>query len=170
LEVNVRERIVKPINEVFAVLVDPAKMSNYFISGSSGPIKAGATLECAFADVGAKVSVDVIEVDENRRIVFEWRACGPKTRVTIQLTADDPNITVATVKEAKFPLDVDGAGVVDFLGGTQKVPLLQISSIQNRLEFQKIRRQEQLPDHQRGMHSCGWRARLGGTQRCDAEA
>jgi uncharacterized protein YndB with AHSA1/START domain len=39
-EVNVRERILKPVNEVFDAVVDPNKMSNYFISGASGPIKA----------------------------------------------------------------------------------------------------------------------------------
>lgn len=34
VDVNVRDRILKPVNEVFAAFVDPAKMSQYFISGA----------------------------------------------------------------------------------------------------------------------------------------
>jgi uncharacterized protein YndB with AHSA1/START domain len=109
LEVDVRDRILKPISEVFSALVDPQKMVHYFISGASGPIKAGTKIEWEFADVGAKVSVDVVEVEENRRIVFEWAACGARTRTTIQLREDDLNTTVVTVNEGKFPLDHDGA-------------------------------------------------------------
>ncbi len=108
VEVNVRDRILKPVNEVFAALVDPAKMSHYFISSASGPMKAGTTVEWEFADVGAKVPVDVLEVEENCKIAFEWAACCARSRVTIQLTADDPNTTVVTINEAKFPMDDEG--------------------------------------------------------------
>ena len=55
VDVNVRDRILKPVNEVFAAFVDPAKMSQYFISGASGPMEAGTKVEWEFADVGAKV-------------------------------------------------------------------------------------------------------------------
>jgi uncharacterized protein YndB with AHSA1/START domain len=42
---NVEGRVLRPVNEVFAVIVDPAKMSRYFISSGSGPMKAGTTVE-----------------------------------------------------------------------------------------------------------------------------
>lgn len=108
IEVNVEDRILKPVHEVFTAIVDPAKMSRYFISGASGPMKAGTTVEWEFADVGAKVSVDVIEVEENRKIVYEWAASGARNRVTIRLRADDPSTTVVTINEAKFSMDQDG--------------------------------------------------------------
>lgn len=73
VEVNVRERVLKRVNEVFAALIDPAEMSHYFVPGASGPMKPGTTVEWEFADVDTKVSVDVIEVEENRKIVYEWR-------------------------------------------------------------------------------------------------
>jgi uncharacterized protein YndB with AHSA1/START domain len=74
-DVNVRERILKPVNEVFDAVVDPKKMSNYFISGASGPIKVGR-VEWEFGDVSAKVPIDVLEVHDNREIVLEraWAA------------------------------------------------------------------------------------------------
>ena len=36
LEINVAMQIQKPINEVFEAIVNPEKMSNYFISESTG--------------------------------------------------------------------------------------------------------------------------------------
>jgi len=107
-DVNVRERILKPVNEVFAAVIDPEKMSNYFISGASGPMQAGTTVVWEFADVGAKVSIDVLEVEENRKIVYESSALGPRTRTTIQFTPDGPDATVVTINEASFPLTEDG--------------------------------------------------------------
>ena len=56
--------LVRPL---VAAVADPEKMSNYFISGASGPLKAGTEVVWEFVDVGAKVSVDVLEVEENRK-------------------------------------------------------------------------------------------------------
>jgi uncharacterized protein YndB with AHSA1/START domain len=84
------------------------KMANYFISGASGPMKAGTKVEWSFADVGAKVPVDVLDVESNRRIAFEWSACGARSKVTISFTADGENTTVVTINESKFPMDDDG--------------------------------------------------------------
>jgi len=103
-DVNVRERILRPVNEVFAAVVDPDKMSNYFISGASGPLKPRTKVVWEFADVGAKVSIDVLEVEENRKIVWESSALGPRIRTTIQFAPDGDNATVVTVTESRFPL------------------------------------------------------------------
>jgi uncharacterized protein YndB with AHSA1/START domain len=107
VDVNATLRILKPVSEVFAAIVDPAKMSKYFISGASGPMKAGTTVTWDFADVGVMgIPVEVIEVEEGRTIVYE--AGNPRTRTTIRVTSDDPDATVVTVNEAKFPLDEEG--------------------------------------------------------------
>jgi uncharacterized protein YndB with AHSA1/START domain len=106
-DVNVRERILKPVNEVFDAVVDPHKMCNYFISRASGPIKVGA-VEWEFGDVGAKVLSDVLEVEENRKIVLESSALGPRIRTTIEFAPDGPGATVVTVTESPFPLTAEG--------------------------------------------------------------
>ena len=107
-DVSVRERILKPVNEVFVAVVDPAKMSNYFISGASGALKAGTTVVWEFADVCAKVSIDVLEVEDNRKVVLESSALGPRIRTTMQFAPDGPGATVVTVTESKFPLTEEG--------------------------------------------------------------
>ena len=123
VEVNVKDRILKPVKDVFVAIVDPTKMSHYFTSRGSGPMKAGATVEWEFADVGAKLSVDVREIDENRKVTFDWTASGVKARVTIDLKEGDSATTIVTINEAGWPMDEEGvkralgqtAGWTDFL-------------------------------------------------------
>jgi uncharacterized protein YndB with AHSA1/START domain len=102
---------------VFAAIVDSEKMSQYFISGVSGPLKSGAKVDWEFANVGCKkLPADEIAVEQNRMIAFEWSAFGDRTRVTIKLNTADPNTSVVTIKEAKFPMD--DAGVKRAMGQT----------------------------------------------------
>lgn len=108
IDVTVENRILQPVGEVFSALVDPAKMAHYFITGASGPMKAGHTLTWEFADVGARMSVDVIEVEHDRKIVFDWQASGEKTRVTIALEPGDPGTTDLRLTEAGWALDREG--------------------------------------------------------------
>ena len=54
VEARVEERIRKPVGEVFEAIVDPERMSKYFITGASGPMRAGTRVEWEFADVGVK--------------------------------------------------------------------------------------------------------------------
>src|SRR5271166_2687136 len=75
--------------------------------GPGGPIKAGR-VEWEFGDVGAKVSIDVLEVEDNRKIVWESNALGPRIRTTIQFAPDGPDATVVTITESKFPLTEEG--------------------------------------------------------------
>ena len=108
VEVNVRERVLKPIAEVFDAIIDPTKLAQFFVSHGSAPLRSGTKVEWEFADVGASISVDVIEVVQDERIVFEWAAPGTKTRVTIRMQADDPSTTVVIINEAAFAMDEQG--------------------------------------------------------------
>ncbi|TPL46449.1 SRPBCC domain-containing protein [Mesorhizobium sp. B2-4-6] len=110
-DVKVRERILKPISEVFDAFVDPVKMANYFISGASGPLEEGAHVTWEFADVGAKVGIDVLEVNKDSKIVYESSALGRLLRTTISFDADGPDATVVTVIDASFELDEDGVNL-----------------------------------------------------------
>ncbi len=106
--VNIKDHVLNPVGEVFAAIVDPEKLSGFFISSSSGPLKEGETVEWVFADVGAKLSVEVEEIQEERKIVFDWSASGVKTRVTIALEACDPNMTLVRIRESGWPMNQEG--------------------------------------------------------------
>lgn len=107
-DVKVRERMLKPVSEVFQAVVDPAKMSKYFISGASGPLEVGKAVIWEFADVGAKVAINVVEVSENKKIVYESSALGQPVRTTIEFTPDGADATVVTITDSKFALTEEG--------------------------------------------------------------
>lgn len=48
LEIKAALQIQKPIQEVFEAIIDPAKMSNYFISESTGRMEEGKKLTWKF--------------------------------------------------------------------------------------------------------------------------
>ncbi len=109
LEARVQDRVLESVDKVFAAIVDPAQMSSYFITGASGPMKAGTTVEWEFADVSCKIPVHVIEVEKNRKIVYESDATGPRTRVTMNLKQIDADTTLVEISEAGWPMDPEGA-------------------------------------------------------------
>jgi uncharacterized protein YndB with AHSA1/START domain len=123
IEVNVKDRVLTPTSDVFAAIIDPERMSHYFISSGSGPMKTGETVEWEFADVGGRLSVYVKEVEPNRRIVFEWSASGVKTLVTILIEPAHAKTTRVSINEAGWPMDHEGvqraleqtAGWTDFM-------------------------------------------------------
>ena len=50
LEITTQIQILKPILEVFEGIVNPEKMSNYFISKSSGRMEEGKTVTWHFPE------------------------------------------------------------------------------------------------------------------------
>lgn len=75
LKFEVSARIAKPVEEVFEAVADPNKISNYFTTGGAeGRMKTGATVYWSFHDYPGKFPVKVTEVEENRRISFEWES------------------------------------------------------------------------------------------------
>jgi uncharacterized protein YndB with AHSA1/START domain len=108
VEVRVEDRIARPASEVFSAIVDPARMSRYFTTGASGPMKAGTKVQWEFADVGARVEIEVVEVVENRKVVYQATHTGPLTRVTLSLREVDAKSTLVTAHEAGWPMDPEG--------------------------------------------------------------
>jgi hypothetical protein len=47
-------------------------------------------------------------VEDNRKIVLESSALGPRIRTTIQFAPDGPDDTVVTITESTFPLTEEG--------------------------------------------------------------
>lgn len=50
------------------------------------------------------MTIDVLEVEPNRKIVLESSALGARTRTTIEFAPDGEGATVVTVTESKFSL------------------------------------------------------------------
>lgn len=59
IDVKVKDKILKPIAEVFDFVVNPQKLSNFFISGASGPLEEGASIIWFFENIGGQLPVTV---------------------------------------------------------------------------------------------------------------
>jgi uncharacterized protein YndB with AHSA1/START domain len=122
IHTSVKDRILAPASDVHDAIVDPARMSGYFISGGDKPMRSGTTVHWDFADVGRALDVDV-ELADERHIRFGWSASGVPTSVGIDVLPDGSESTVVKITESEWPMDHDGvarameqtAGWTDFL-------------------------------------------------------
>ena len=92
---SVSVQVPRPVEEVFDHIVEPGLLSSYFTSEASGPLIVDAHVTWRWAD-GRSETVDVEEVETNRRVVFRRQG---RTKVTIGLQALEPNRTRVTIEE-----------------------------------------------------------------------
>lgn len=89
-------QIQKPVDEVFEGIVNPEKMTNYFISESSGRMEAGEDLTWKFPEFPDVFPVKVLKAEANRLVSFSW---DEETTVNITLEAQPNQSTVVRVTE-----------------------------------------------------------------------
>lgn len=108
IQVKVSDHILKPIEVVFKAIVDPTKITKYFVSDASDFISEGKNIEWEFKDYNVKLTVDVLKVIKNEQITFDWEASGKKARVSISLISENADKTKITITEDSFEANEDG--------------------------------------------------------------
>lgn len=96
LECNATIQIQKPIEEVFEGIVNPDKMTNYFISESSGRLENGKNVIWKFPEFDLQFPIKKINLEVNRSISFVW---DPETIVKITLEKLPDHSTIVKVNE-----------------------------------------------------------------------
>ena len=96
LESNTTIQILKPIEEVFEGIVNPEKMTKYFISESSGRLDSGKEVIWKFPEFDDRFPLTEIKIENNHSISFVW---DPETVVTITLEKSSDNRTIVKVNE-----------------------------------------------------------------------
>ena len=102
LKIKTSLKILKPAHEVFEAIVDPAKMSNYFIAKSTGRMEAGKTLTWLFPEFDMEFPVRVEKVVKDEYISYswdDWEDNTIKTLVEISLEEKGKDETLVTVRE-----------------------------------------------------------------------
>ncbi len=118
LQINTAIQISKSSQEVFEAIIDPAKMSNYFIAEASGRMDAGSVIQWRFPEFPEWAPIKVLEVKSNQSVSYEWEgAPGHQTRVDIVLTEKAGNATLVKVTEGK--MNNDEAGIKWLKGNTE---------------------------------------------------
>ena len=99
LEINCAMQIQKPINEVFYAIIIPEKMSNYFISKSTGIMEEGKDLIWKFPEFDFECPVKVQKIEKDKYISFYWENSGVDLLVEITLSEKENNSTLVSISE-----------------------------------------------------------------------
>jgi uncharacterized protein YndB with AHSA1/START domain len=100
LEIKVALMVAKPVEEVYEAIVDPEKMSNYFISSSTGRIEENETLLWKFPEFDMEFPVTVGKIERNKYISWYWdEQDGKELMVEIELQPVKPASTLVTIRE-----------------------------------------------------------------------
>ena len=118
LEIKTGIVILKPVHEVFEAIVDPVKMSVYFISKSSGRMEKGKKLIWKFPEMDMEFPVRVGKIEKDKYISYYWDDIdGKELLVEMTLTAKENGSTFVVVTEKRR--DNDEAGIRWLKGNTE---------------------------------------------------
>jgi len=102
LEIKASIKIQKSLQEVFEAIVDPKKMSGYFISKSSGRMEEGKTITWGFPEMDMEFPVKVLKIVNDQFISFAWNDFdGTETKVEIILTQKDDGVLVNITEKSR---------------------------------------------------------------------
>lgn len=109
LIISASMQMAKPPQEVFEAIVDPQKMSQYFIASGSGRMVEGETVAWRFAEETVNYDIPVKKVVKDQEIHFEWEgAPDHRTQVKIVLSPSKSGGTIVNVTEGELPPDAKG--------------------------------------------------------------
>ena len=109
LEINAKIQIQKPVHEVFEAIVDPAKMSNYFIANGNGRMEEYKELIWQFPEFDMKVPIRVGGITMDKYISYFWGDDKSlETKVEMELTSTEDNSTIVKITEGKRENDTEG--------------------------------------------------------------
>ena len=100
LEIKAALKMLKPIDEVFEAIVDPERMSGYFIASSTGRMETRKTVSWQFPEFDLKFPVRVQKVTDPNYISYYWDDMdGTETLVEISLKPMEDDSTFVSITE-----------------------------------------------------------------------
>lgn len=108
LEIKTAIQIQKPATEVFEAIIDPAKMSNYFISKGSGRMEDGKQIFWSFPEFDLEFPIRIGKTEMDKYISFYWEMDGVDLLVEITLTSRADKSTLVSITEKSRNLDESG--------------------------------------------------------------
>jgi uncharacterized protein YndB with AHSA1/START domain len=117
LEIKAALQMLKPVNEVFEAIIDPVKMSNYFISKSSGRMDEGKKIMWRFPEFDMEFPIRVGKIEKDKYISFYWDVDGIELLTEMTLTKRANNSTLVSITEKSR--ENDEAGIKWLMGNTE---------------------------------------------------
>lgn len=102
LEIKAGIQLQKPIHEVFEAIVDPTKMSNYFITYGSGRMEQNKEVTWRFPEFDENVPVRVGTIVKDEYISYRWDNGKNEMLVEMKLTQrGNDTLVIITEKSAE---------------------------------------------------------------------
>ena len=108
LEIKTALQILRPAHDVFEAIVDPVKMSNYFISKGSGRMEEGREVTWKFPEFDFEFPVRVGKIETERYISYCWDNDNTELLVEMTLTPRGSEATLVTITEKGMSNDPEG--------------------------------------------------------------
>lgn len=108
LEIEAAIQIQKTPHEVFEAIVDPSKMSCYFISRGSEIMEEGKVIMWKFPEFEMEFPIRVARIEKDKYVSFYWEVDGLDLLVEITLTPRGAGSTVVRVTEKSRKCDEAG--------------------------------------------------------------
>jgi len=108
LDITATIQVQKPTPEVFDAIIDPVKMSNYFIASGSDRMGSGKELKWKWPEFDEEFLIKVVKVEPDNYISFYWEMDGRDLLVEMKLEPRENNSTLVTVTEKSMPHDEAG--------------------------------------------------------------
>ncbi|MEP6513288.1 MAG: SRPBCC domain-containing protein, partial [Parafilimonas sp.] len=109
LQIKAGLKILKSADEVFNAIVDPDKMSKYFISKSTGWMETGKTITWQFPEMDMEFPIRVQRAEPYKYISFFWNDVdGTETFAEITLKKRDDDSTFVSITEGTRDNDEEG--------------------------------------------------------------
>jgi uncharacterized protein YndB with AHSA1/START domain len=102
--------IRSPAAAVFNAFVQPDLITKFWLEKTTGPLRAGATVEWEFLVPGATERVSVTALDEPRHLAFTW--LNGHLNVEIRLRELPGDLTVVSVEARGFEQGADAVAQV----------------------------------------------------------
>ncbi|TPD65907.1 SRPBCC domain-containing protein [Flavobacterium microcysteis] len=107
LTIKAAIQILKPIPEVFEAIVDPKKMSNYFIAEGSGRMEEGREIEWKFPEFDMQFPITVGKIEKDKYVSYYWEVNKKKNLVEMTLSSFGKD-TVVTITEKGMENNEEG--------------------------------------------------------------
>ncbi|MFD2967162.1 SRPBCC domain-containing protein [Sphingobacterium bambusae] len=108
LTANTQLQIQKPASEVFQAIIDPDKMSNYFIAHATGPLEKDSTVQWTFPEFPESFPVTGKEIQADSYISFDWNDGKPNQLVEIFLSDGGNGSTIVRIVEHEMGNSPEG--------------------------------------------------------------
>ena len=117
LEIKAAIQIQKSPSEVFEAIVNPEKMSNYFISKGSGRMEEGKELLWRFPEFDIEFPIRVGKMEQDQYISYFWEV--DKLELLVEISLESAGLKDTVVRVSEKSRENDEAGIAWLRGNTE---------------------------------------------------